>query len=172
MTTWVVFLRGMNIGGRRITNSDLSEQFMALGATSAVPFLASGNVVLELDGDDGEATVQERIEAGLRAGLDEDVPAFLRTPSELVAIVGAAPWGDDAEGKPQVMLLRQPPPHPAEVESWSTPVDELRVIGRELHWLAKDGISGTQLKLNAVEREIGPTTTRTLQTISRLVPRC
>ena len=41
------FLRGMNLGNRRISNADLRAEFESLGFQSVATFRASGNVVFE-----------------------------------------------------------------------------------------------------------------------------
>ena len=43
----VAFLRGMNLGGRRLMNDELCSHFTALGFTGVSAFLASGNVLFE-----------------------------------------------------------------------------------------------------------------------------
>jgi uncharacterized protein (DUF1697 family) len=63
MERYVAFLRGMNLGGRRIKNDELRREFEALGFADIACFRASGNVVFGADeGDEGALT--SRIEAG------------------------------------------------------------------------------------------------------------
>ena len=64
MDRYVAFLRGMNLGGRRITNDDLRAHFEALGCVEVATFRASGNVVFAVD-DEKPAALTERLEAGL-----------------------------------------------------------------------------------------------------------
>lgn len=82
MTRYAAFLRGMNLGGRRITNSDLCACFEAMGLTGVAAFLASGNVVFETDPEEPEALAR-RIEQGLQHQLGYAVPTFLRTAEEI-----------------------------------------------------------------------------------------
>lgn len=74
---YAAFLRGMNLGNRRITNDELCAHFADLGLTDATAFLASGNVVFSA-GDDDRDRLTRRIEDGLREALDYEVPVFLR----------------------------------------------------------------------------------------------
>ena len=60
------FLRGMNLGNRRITNADLRAEFERLGFDSVATFQAAGNVVFEA-GDANEEELVATIEAGLEA---------------------------------------------------------------------------------------------------------
>ena len=51
MDRYIAFLGGMNLGGRRITNDDLSSHFEALGCEEVATFRASGNVIFAADGE-------------------------------------------------------------------------------------------------------------------------
>jgi hypothetical protein len=66
------FLRGMNLGGRRITNGELCAGFEAMGFGEVAAFLAIGNVVFASDEED-ESALRSTIESGLeeRAALGD-----------------------------------------------------------------------------------------------------
>ncbi len=49
MARYAAFLRGMNLGNRRITNDELCRALAGLGLDSPAAFLASGNVVFGSD---------------------------------------------------------------------------------------------------------------------------
>ena len=77
MNRYVAFLRGMNLGRRRIKNPELCAVFEDIGFTNVAAYLASGNVIF--DAEDAEAdAVAVAIECGLRDSLGYEVPTFLR----------------------------------------------------------------------------------------------
>src|SRR5262245_50410313 len=82
MDRYVAFLRGMNLGGRRITNEELRSHFEALGCEEVATFRASGNVILSCAGD-SEEKLTTRLEVGLGERLGYEVPVFLRSADEL-----------------------------------------------------------------------------------------
>ncbi len=82
MERYVAFLRGMNLGNRRIKNEELRALFEGLEFDQVATFRASGNVVFTAGGG-GEQELAERIEAGLGEGLGYEVPVFLRSGSEV-----------------------------------------------------------------------------------------
>ncbi|HEY5815234.1 MAG TPA: DUF1697 domain-containing protein [Solirubrobacterales bacterium] len=84
MARYVAFLRGMNLGGRRIANDDLRSHFEALGCEDVATFRASGNVIFARDGR--LAALTSRLEEGLAEALGYEVPVFLRSAKELLAI--------------------------------------------------------------------------------------
>lgn len=172
VSRFVAFLRGMNLGRRRIRNDELCACFSRMGFSDVSAFLASGNVVFRCS----EAAVPElavKIEDGLRRDLDYEVPTFLRSEGEVRAIAAFEPFTAEelaAGGKPQVMLLRRAPARAAAatVLGLATADDRLTLGGTELYWLPRAGILDSVLDHKLIEREIGPTTTRTRRTLERL----
>ena len=112
MISSIAFLRGMNLGRRRITNVDLTAAFEGLGFDGVWTYRASGNVVFEDAGQERTALVQ-RIEDGLGKALAYEVPTVLRSAEELAAIVAFEPFTpaelDASTGKVQVTLLGDAP---------------------------------------------------------------
>ncbi len=91
MERYVAFLRGMNLGGRRIKNDELRGEFEALGFADVACFRASGNVIFGVDGG-VEGELAARIEAGLVESLGYEVPVFLRGAAELLSIAASEPF--------------------------------------------------------------------------------
>src|SRR5258707_13902372 len=91
MERYVAFLRGMNLGGRRIKNDELRREVEALDFADVACFRASGNVIFSAEeGDEGVLT--GRIEAGLEGSLGYEVPVFLRGAAELLSIAPSEPF--------------------------------------------------------------------------------
>ena len=174
MTTWIAFLRGLNVGGHRLTNDELAAAFTAVGATDVSTFLASGNVVFAGLGEDEQA-VTTALEDGLRRSLGYDVPTFLRTAAEVVGLADERPFDEvelDRDGKPQVVFVRDAEVlTPATVEDL-TPDGELLVRqDRALHWLPAGGYKDARLDLAVLDDLVGAHTVRTHNTVRRLTDR-
>ena len=172
MPRYVAFLRGMNLGRRRIRNPELCACFEAIGFTDVEAFLASGNVVFDARSADA-GVVARGIEGGLRTSLRYDVPTFLRTAAEVRAIAASAPFTASelaGAGKPQVAMLHAAPDEAARSDALgaSTDADRLVILGRELHWLPRGPMSDSELNLAAVERAVGRFTIRTRRTVDRI----
>ena len=169
----VAFLRGINVGGHRVTKDELIAVFTDIGFTDVSTFLASGNVLF----DHTPPADGGMIGAALEVVLGYPVPTTLRSAGEIRHIADCEPFSADeisaVGGKRQIILLFTPPT-PAEeqrVLGLVPPADRLVFEGQELHWLPPGGISDSALDLNAISREIGPITVRTANTIARLVER-
>jgi uncharacterized protein (DUF1697 family) len=174
MPTHAAFLRGMNLGNRRITNDELCACFENLGFTDVAAFLASGNVVFTAEESDAGA-LAERIESGLEEALGYAVPTYLRSASEVREIAGREPFGDDelaaSDGKPQVAFLAAAADDAARdtVLAHASDADRLALHGRELHWLPAGRLTDSELDLKTIEKALGGWTLRTANTVQRLV---
>jgi uncharacterized protein (DUF1697 family) len=169
----VAFLRGMNLGGRRITNDELRSHFEALGCGEVATFRASGNVIFAADGE-SPGKLTGRLEEGLADALGYEVPVFLRSAKELLAISALEPFEaealDASTGKLQIALLTKKPTAKAgkSALSLSTEADRLVVEGRELYWLPQGRMSDSELDLKALAATLGSMTIRTKGTIDQI----
>jgi uncharacterized protein (DUF1697 family) len=173
MNRYVAFLRGMNLGGRRIANAELRAHFEALGCEDVATFRASGNVVFGSDGEPA-AKLTSRLERGLADALGYEVPVFLRSAKELSAIASHEAFEpklvDSSQGKLQIALLVEKPSAAAAKKALalSTDADRLAVEGRELYWLPNGGMSDSELDLKAIGAALGPMTIRTKGTVDQI----
>ena len=170
---YVAFLRGMNLGNRRIKNDELRRCFEALGLTDVACFRASGNVIFGSEGADGEE-LTERIESGLGKSLGYQVPVFLRGAAELRAMAAHEPFERSvlaaSKGKVQVALLGRKPAAASRKEALALSSDDDRLVveGRELYWLPRGGMSDSELDLKSIGEALGPHTIRTKGTIDQV----
>jgi uncharacterized protein (DUF1697 family) len=169
---YAAFLRGINVGGHRVTTEELCSAFAELGFDGAATFRASGNVVFDADGARPDALAAV-IEEGLGRSLGYAVPAFVRTAAQVRALATAQPFDPElveSGGKLQVVLLRAKP-RPAALEkvlAMATDEDRLASEGAELLWLPSGGLMESQLDLDALAGVVGPTTVRTKGTIEQM----
>jgi uncharacterized protein (DUF1697 family) len=172
MPSHVAFLRGMNLGGRRIKNEELRAEFETLSFSDVACFRASGNVVFSAKGSKEKLT--EQIEAGLGEALGYAVPVFLRSAAELQAVVAHKPFDAKAlkasKGKLQVTFLEQRPKAEARKRALALASDDDRLAleGRELYWLPKGGLSDSELDLKELADALGQNTVRTMGTVEQI----
>lgn len=139
---YLAFLRGINLGKRRISMPELRDHFAALGLANVETFIASGNVIFETTAGDASA-LEAKIEAHLKSSLGYEVDTFLRTPAELAEVVAFRPFAPadlDAPGHTfHVGFLRAAPGDEIArtMAAMQTTMDEFRIQGRELYWLCR-----------------------------------
>lgn len=174
MGRYVAFLRGMNLGKRRIKNEELRAHFEAMGLEEVATFRAIGNVIFAAPKREAEAKLAARVEAELDERLGYDVPVFLRSAAELAAIAAQKPFAaakvKKSKGKLQVSLLKKKPSAAAQKKALALATDEdlLAIEGRELYWLPSGGLLESDLDLKAIEKLLGADTRRTMGTIEQI----
>ena len=170
MAVYAAFLRGMNVGGHRITNADLAEAFGELDFDSVTTFRASGNVIFEV-ARRAEGRLVAEIEESLEEALGYEVPTFIRTAAELRAVAEFDPFDQAlvaaSDGKLQVSLLSKRPTEKQRVKilSLATDDDPLVVVEREIYWLPSGGLLESELDNDAIDELVGPLTRRTMGTM-------
>jgi uncharacterized protein (DUF1697 family) len=163
----------MNVGGHRLSNVELRTHFEELGFSDVNTFRASGNVLFAAANEPVDRMAAQ-IETGLAAALGYEVPVFLRNSSEIRKITALEPFAkplvEASKGKLQVAMLSAKPAAKArkEVLAMATDEDRLAFGARELHWLPSGGILDTALDFKAIEKLLGPMTTRTIGTVQLL----
>jgi len=173
MERYVAFLRGMNLGKRRIKNEELRAEFETLGFEDVSTFRASGNVIFGA-AKKSEGALTKEIERGLGEALGYEVPVFLRNRAEVAAIAAQEPFPAKAveasKGKLQVTMLAKKPTAAArkKVLALATEEDSLAIVARELFWLPSGGTLESELDLKAIEKALGKGTQRTVGTIEQI----
>ena len=95
---YVAFLRGINVGGRRLIKMDeLARIFTSAGLKNVRTYIASGNVIFE-SGSANKATLTRKIEKALQEALGYEVTVVLRTLNELEGIVARNPFKGKLSG--------------------------------------------------------------------------
>ncbi len=174
MARHVAFLRGMNLGGRRIGNEELRRHFEEMGFEEVATFRASGNVIFSSSGREAEGKLGRRVEAELDARLGYDVPVFLRSVEEVAAVAAREPFDPelvaDSKGKLQVSFLTEKPEAAARRKALALSTDEdlLAIEGRELYWLPSGGIGESGLDWRPIDAALGPGTIRTMGTVQQI----
>jgi uncharacterized protein (DUF1697 family) len=174
MKRYVAFLRGMNLGGRRIKNEELRRHFEKIGFEEVATFRASGNVIFSTSSREAEGKLAERVEAELDERLGYDVAVFLRSIVEVAAIAAQEPFDpgrvEKSKGKLQISLLKEKPTAAAKKKALvlATEEDLLAIEGRELYWLPSGGLIESDLDLKAIEALLGTDTRRTMGTIGQI----
>src|SRR4051794_39403976 len=174
MARYVAFLRAINIGGRRVTNTDLRACFETVGLEEVSTFRASGNVIFDAPARDSVAKVTKLAEEGLERSLGFEVVVFLRSAAEARKMAGHEPFEPKlvqaSKGKLQVDLLLKKPTSAKrkKVLALATDQDRLAFGPRELYWLPSGGTLESELDLKTISDLIGPSTRRTQGTVEQI----
>jgi uncharacterized protein (DUF1697 family) len=98
MYRYVVFVRGINVGGRTVVKEKLKDAFTSVGFQNVATFKQSGNIIFETD-IASPREITNKIEQKLHALLGYEVAVFVRTIPQLKNIIALDPFkGQDTQG--------------------------------------------------------------------------
>ena len=174
MPRYIAFLRGMNLGKRRLPMSRLKELFEEIGFREVTTFIASGNVLFSSKVK-ATQSLESQIAGHLENALGYRVDTFVRTDKE-VAAVGSAEIFPEAgrEGITiHVAFLQQKLSEnlARRLAAIRTAHDEFQGDGREYYWLCRIRTSDSKVwtlpELRALK--LPTATMRNLTSIQKLV---
>ena len=137
---YVAFLRGINLGKRRLAMSRLKVLFEELGFDEVETFIASGNVLFTTAVED-TARLESEIATHLEKSLGYDVDTFVRALAVVKTIADRKAFPEDGEEGITVHVGFLQKPLALEISRKLTAVrtaeDEFRVSGCEYYWLCR-----------------------------------
>jgi uncharacterized protein (DUF1697 family) len=173
MATWVVLLRGVNVGGaNRLAMGDLRELMITLGHTGVATYIQSGNIVISSERDD-RVTLAAEICDAIQATFGPIVSAVLRTPAELRAALAANPFATETNGSRVLITFLSGVPSPddvARLEPDRFVPDQFQLLGTELYAHYPNGAGRSKMTLDYFEKRLHVRgTARNLNTVEKLV---
>jgi uncharacterized protein (DUF1697 family) len=172
MGRYAVFLRGINVGGnKKIGMADLRALLTDLGYTEVATLLQSGNAVVTA-AEKSPAKLARAVEAAITERFAMNVTCFVRTPTELDAIIKLDPFAGIADNPSRYLVVFLDDAPPGDLAQRIDPAafapEEYRVGGREVYlWLPggqgesklseamfgkKSGVYGTGRNWNTVTK--------------------
>jgi uncharacterized protein (DUF1697 family) len=180
MTTFLGFLRGINVGAsRRVAMADLRAILTDdLGHEDVTTYLQSGNVAFSATGTGPkrEAALAADLRRAIEARLGLDVGVVVRRREDVQALVDANPFPEEAKREPAKLLLVLLEGEVDRKALAAVDVDafapELVEVGkRALYVFYANGIHTSKLA-PALDKVVGPVgTARNWNTVTKLLDR-
>jgi len=173
MTTYIAFLRGINVGAHnRMRMEELRALFVSLGYEDVKTYIQSGNVVFTSEVSD-EASIRREIHDAIEAEFGYDISVMLRTREELAAIVADQPFDprtDDGVKRYVTFLHEEPgPERMANLLEAQSEAESFEVIGRNVYSeLDKDALGDGRFTDVGVPLDMD-TTRRTWDVVSAVL---
>ena len=173
MATWVVLLRGVNVGGaNRLAMANLRDLITSLGHTEVSTYIQSGNIVLTSARTDRAGMAAELCD-GIEATFGLAVSAVLRTPDELRATLAANPYATEPNATRVLVTFLTEVPSPdaaARLEPGRFVPERFELLGAELFAHYPNGSGRSKMTLGYFEKRLGVRgTARNLNTVAKLV---
>ncbi|MGX5682640.1 DUF1697 domain-containing protein [Schumannella luteola] len=170
MVQRILFVRAVNVGGAALPMGEFRKLLEGLGGTAVRTYIASGNAILDIDGDPDEFDRQVEKAITERFGYRREVMS--RTVDELRAALAAHPFEVVDERFSYVSFLLSEPTPASVLAAADVPTgdDRWQVIGRELHLRYAAGAGRAALNQESLTKRLGvPATARNLRTVRALV---
>ena len=171
MATFIVLLRGVNVGGHnRVPMAELRAALGREGFANVRTYVNSGNVVLE--GTGTAASVEARVEAVLAKRFKVEVPVVARTARQWASYAGKTPF-PKGEAKLVHLGLTKKAPDPgcvAALRDRATAGEQI-VLDGDAVWIdfAGSGVARSKLTPAFLDKACGsPLTARNWNTVQAL----
>jgi uncharacterized protein (DUF1697 family) len=169
MTTSIALLRGVNVGGRKVSMSALRVALADAGYDDVVTYIQSGNLVLGHTRRSRSA-LEADLEARVRDVAGFDVAVVVRSLAEWAKIVERNPFPGVEPTKLHVAFLKQRPDKAklATIDVGAFAPEKLAVVGAEIYMHLPHGIGRAKLppKLSVLGT---PMTVRNWGTVTKLL---
>ncbi|WP_030061932.1 MULTISPECIES: DUF1697 domain-containing protein [Streptomyces] len=143
-TTYIAFLRAINVGGRTVKMERLRALFAELGLGNVRSYIQSGNVFFTTDeptdrpadrpgAGPARAALTGRIEEHLERALGYPVPVMLRTVDEVAGLLAAEPFrGVEVTPDVRLVVAFLSEPLPASLAlPYRSPKGDVEVLGAD-----------------------------------------
>lgn len=174
MPRYIAFLRGVNLGKRRMPMSQLKALFEALKFDDVETFIASGNVLFK-SAVAHPSRLEAQIARHLETTLGYSVDTFIRTPEDVTAIGRAKIFSEDGQPGITIHVGFFHQELAAEIGrkliTVRTDTDEFRLKGREYYWLCRVRTSESKVWTlpEIKELRLPSSTMRNLTSIRKLI---
>jgi len=174
MTTWIVLLRGINVGGKNILPmKQLSATLAEAGYTDVMTYIQSGNVVLQSSKRRNAGSVARHIEQTLFDTCGLRTPTLVLSVKELEDAIRSNPY-PTAESDPKSLHLFFLERAPAEsglsaVSRLKSESESFAILGKTLYLHAPDGVGRSRFA-RGTESALGvAATARNWRTVKKLI---
>jgi len=171
----VVLLRGVNVGGRKLSMPALRTALEEAGCGDVATYIASGNVLLRPPAP-APKNLRSWLERVIADVAGFEVPVVLRTAAELERTVARNPYPDAGGTRLHVVFFADAPGKAAlegvDVDAFAP--EECRLVDRDLYLHLPDGMGRAKLPValdKAARRAKSPAagTARNWHTVLKLV---
>lgn len=173
MTTYIAFLRGINVSGqKKIKMADLRESLEQHGFKNTKTYIQSGNIIVDWKPNKSKV-LKTTIESILTADFGFEVPVLTRTPQEIHNILQGNPFKDQIAIKGLYFTLLEKKPSTDRILAFK----ELKFEHEDFCYTdecvylnCKQGAGKAKLNNNLIENKLGvKATTRNLNTMLKML---
>ena len=171
MKTYVVLLRGINVGGHKKTPmAELRELLTKTGFENVRTYIQSGNIILQ--SLDDKTKIESKIKDAIQSHFGFDVPVIALTRANLERIFDACPFSEDIKATSYFVLLSETPNQKLvdEVMKISYDNEEFQIIDDCIYFYSSVGYGNAKFNMNLFEKKLKiRATSRNFKTMVKLI---
>jgi uncharacterized protein (DUF1697 family) len=179
MDTFIVFLRGINVGAKnRIKMNDLREVLEKIGFYNVRTYIQSGNIILEADNN--ELALRKEISQAIELEFGIAIEVVVRTAGEFKRLLESCPYSEteienaesaNSEGESFYVCFLNEALTKEEIESlnqFKNESDDFRIDGSNIYLLLRHSIRKSKLA-EKLQQLAGNSTVRNWKTVEKIV---
>ncbi|MFT5242386.1 MAG: hypothetical protein ACJA1H_000294 [Glaciecola sp.] len=171
MKTYIVLLRGINVGGhKKVPMVELRELLSKMDFETVKTYIQSGNIILESSGDKIE--IELKVKEAIQSHFGFDVPVIVRTRTDLIRIFDACPFSGEQKETSYFVLLSETPKPEFVVELMKiTPDNQVfSIIDDCIYFHSSVGYGNSKFNMNLFEKKLNVrATSRNYKTTVKLI---
>jgi uncharacterized protein (DUF1697 family) len=172
MNTYIVLLRGINVGGhKKVPMAELRELLSKSGFENVRTYIQSGNIILE-SSEDKRAQVEQTIHKLIQSYFGFEVPVIAKTRKELDVIFDACPFSKEKKENSYFIMLNTIPNKELvdEVYKIIYKNEEFEIINDCLYFHSSIGYGNSKFNMNSFEKKLNvKATSRNYKTMLKLL---
>ena len=170
MARRLLFVRAVNVGGCKLPMREFQELLTELGAKNVKTYIASGNAIVDIDGDPDQFDRAVENEMEKRFGWFREV--ISRSPQEVRRALDAYPFEVAVPKYAYVTFLAGEPEDEnlASARSIDTGKDRWSIAGRDMYVQYNEGAGKANPGIEKASRRLKvPGTARNLNTVQKVL---
>ena len=146
MHTWIVLIRGINVGGRVLPMKRLVELVEAAGCTNVRTYIQSGNVACASKSADA-GSLATKIGRAILASEGYEPKVMVLSRAAFAAAAAANPYPTTNPKAVHLFFLAAPPADPtlAALAPYKAPGEEYTLVGSTFYFYTPDGFGPSKL---------------------------
>ncbi|MDH5380973.1 MAG: DUF1697 domain-containing protein [Cyclobacteriaceae bacterium] len=175
MTTYLAFLRGINVSGQKmIKMEDLRSALGHLDFKNVQTYIQTGNIVFESDQSDAKL-IEEKIRKVISDKFQFDVPVVVRSRQEIEDIISKNPFAkkhpESQKGYYFTLLSEFPAQENKEkLNTYQFNNEEYMLLDKTVYFFTASGYGKVKMNNNFFEKILKvEATTRNFNTITKMI---
>jgi uncharacterized protein (DUF1697 family) len=171
MKTYVVLLRGINVGGhKKVPMVELRELLSKSGFKDVRTYIQSGNIILQ--SSHNKAQIAQKVKDAIHTHFGFEVPVIVRTKDELTRNYNICPFSEVKKDNSYFVLLSDVP-HQTLVDDACKikhENEEFQIIEDCIYFYSSVGYGNSKFNMNSFEKKLNvKATSRNHKTMVKLM---